>query len=100
VPKQGTLAVSSTLFAHYPAAIVLVLVSEARLEIESRILAVAGATKPEEKKKGGITVIYVKPMIELAQSAVGAIQSSSKSVPPMLDAGQLLRTSPAYEADE
>jgi len=89
------------LFAHYPTAIALVLVSEVRLEIESGILARRRRyNKPEEKKKGGITVIYVKPTIQLAQSAVGAIQSSSKSVPPMLDAGQLLRTSPAYEADE
>jgi hypothetical protein len=43
---------------------------------------------------------YVKPMIKQIQSAVGAIQSASKSVPPMLDQGELLRTSPAYEADE
>jgi hypothetical protein len=93
------LAVSSTLFAHYPTAIALVLVSEVRLEIESGIFA-RRRQQALRRKKGGITVIYVKPTIQLAQSAVGAIQSSSKSVPPMLDAGQFLRTSPAYEADE
>jgi len=43
---------------------------------------------------------YEKPAIELVQAALGVIQSSQKKALPMIDGGELVRTTPTYEADE